>query len=234
MTEKNNAQDTPFKRRIRSFVRREGRLTPGQQRALDTLWPRFGLDLPAQSADLKALLAGERPVTLEIGFGNGASLAQMAAADPGQRFIGIEVHRPGVGHLLQLVEKGGLENVRVICDDAVEVLQAHIPDGSLDRLLLFFADPWPKKRHHKRRIVQPNFVELVAKKLKPGGIFHAATDWEDYAEHMREVLEAAPDFENVMGPGQYSERPDYRPVTRFEQRGQRLGHGVRDLLYRRR
>jgi len=226
--------ETPRRRLIRSFVRREGRLTPGQQRALDTLWPRFGLDLPAQSDDLKALLAGERPVTLEIGFGNGASLAQMAAADPAQLFIGIEVHRPGVGHLLQLVEKGGLENVRVICDDAVEVLKAHIPDGSLDRLLLFFADPWPKKRHHKRRIVQPNFVELVAKKLKSGGIFHMATDWENYAEHMREVLEDAPDFENVMGPGRYSERPDYRPVTKFEQRGQRLGHGVWDLLYRRR
>jgi len=226
--------ETPGRRLIRSFVRREGRLTPGQQRALDSLWPRFGLELPAQSGDLKALLAGERPVTLEIGFGNGASLAQMAAADPAQLFIGIEVHRPGVGHLLQLVEKGGLENVRVICEDAVEVLKLHVPDASLDRLLLFFADPWPKKRHHKRRIVQPKFVELVAKKLKPGGIFHMATDWENYAEHMREVMEASPDFENTRGPGQFSERPDYRPVTKFEQRGQRLGHGVWDLLYRRR
>ncbi len=232
MTEK-TPEDTPFKRRIRSFVRREGRLTPGQQRALDELWPRFGLDLPKQAEDLKALLGGDRPVTLEIGFGNGASLAEMAAADPDQLFVGIEVHRPGVGHLLQLVEKADLENVRVICDDAVEVLKHHVPDGSLDRVLLYFADPWPKKRHHKRRIVQSNFVELVAKKLKNGGIFHMATDWENYAEHMLEVMEASPDFENVKGPGQYSERPDYRPVTKFEQRGQRLGHGVWDLLYRR-
>jgi len=233
VTEK-TSEHAPFKRRIRSFVRREGRLTPGQQRALDTLWPRFGLDLPAQADDLRALLAGDRPVTLEIGFGNGASLAEMAANDPEQLFVGIEVHRPGVGHLLQLVEKGGLENVRVICDDAVEVLKQHIPDGSLDRLLLYFADPWPKKRHHKRRIVQPNFVELVSKKLKSGGIFHMATDWENYAEHMLEVMEQSPAFENVKGPGQYSERPDDRPVTKFEQRGQRLGHGVWDLLYRRR
>ena len=231
----NAPENTPKKKRpIRSFVRREGRLTPGQQRALDELWPRFGLDLPEQADDLEALLAGEQPVTLEIGFGNGASLAEMAANEPEQLFIGIEVHRPGVGHLLQLVEKGGLENVRVICDDAVEVLKQYVPDGSLDRVLLYFADPWPKKRHHKRRIVQPNFVEVVAKKLKQGGIFHMATDWENYAEHMLEVMSGAQDFENTAGAGRYSERPDYRPITKFEQRGQRLGHGVWDLLYRRR
>ena len=227
-------EPTPHKRLIRSFVRREGRLTAGQQRALDTLWPRFGLDLPAQAEELEDLLKSERAVTLEIGFGNGASLAEMAGNAPDQLFIGIEVHRPGVGHLLQLVEQNGLENVRVICEDAVEVLKQFVPDGSLDRLLLFFADPWPKKRHHKRRIVQPNFVELVAKKLKPGGIFHMATDWENYAEHMLEVMEASPAFENTRGPRQYSERPDYRPITKFEQRGQRLGHGVWDLLYRKR
>lgn len=219
-------------RRIRSFVRREGRLTPSQQRALDELLPRYGL-APDAPLDLEAVFGRNAPCTLEIGFGNGDSLAAMAAATPEQDFIGIEVHRPGVGHLLRLIAERELTNVRVICADAVEVLRTAIPDAGLARVLLFFPDPWPKKKHHKRRILQPDFVALVARKLAPGGIFHLATDWEDYARQMLEVMEASPDFGNQAGPGRFAERPADRPLTRFEQRGQRLGHGVWDLLYHR-
>ena len=221
------------RRRIRSFVRREGRLTPGQQRALEQLWPQFGLACaaPLNFADVFGRAA---PVTLEIGFGNGASLAQMAAQDPASDFIGIEVHRPGVGRLLMELERRKVGNVRVFCHDAVDVLEQSIPDAALDRVLLFFPDPWPKKKHHKRRIVQPAFVALIARKLKTGGLFHMATDWEPYAEHMLEVMQASPAFVNCEGGnGRYAARPDYRPVTKFERRGQRLGHGVWDLLYRR-
>ncbi len=184
--------------------------------------------------DLEALFGRNAPRTLEIGFGNGESLAAMAEAAPEQDFLGVEVHRPGVGHLLLRIEALGLENVRVISHDAVEVLEHHIPDRSLDRVLLFFPDPWPKKRHHKRRILQPAFVELVARKLRPGGIFHMATDWEEYAQQMLETMEAAAGFENVAGPGRFSPRPADRPATKFERRGERLGHGVWDLLFRRR
>lgn len=218
------------RRRIRSFVRREGRLTPGQQRALDELWPQFGLSVD-RDLDLAAVFGRCAPVILEIGFGNGASLAEMAENEPETDFIGIEVHRPGVGHLLMELERRGLHNVRVFCHDAVEVLQQKIPDHSLDRVLLFFPDPWPKTKHHKRRILQPDFVSLLARKLKHGGRFHMATDWQPYAEHMLEVMEAAANFGNCSRQGQYSDRPAYRPVTKFEQRGQKLGHGVWDLVY---
>ena len=219
-------------RRIRSFVRREGRLTPGQQRALDELWPRYGL---AADTVLAPSVAFNRsaPLTLEIGFGNGASLAAMARQDPESDYVGIEVHRPGVGHLLKQIESDGLENVRIYCHDAVEILHHCIDDHSLDRVLLFFPDPWHKKKHHKRRIVQPLFTNLLARKLKHGGIFHMATDWQAYAEHMLEVMESATAFSNTAGNQGYSERPDYRPTTKFEQRGRRLGHGVWDLVYRR-
>ncbi|BAZ92955.1 tRNA (guanine-N(7)-)-methyltransferase [Thiohalobacter sp. COW1] len=223
---------TDHLRRIRSFVRREGRLTPSQQRALDELLPRYGL-APDAPLDLDAVFGRAAPRTLEIGFGNGDSLATMAAAAPEQDFIGIEVHRPGVGHLLRLIAERELTNIRVVCADAVEVLRAAIPEAGLNRVLLFFPDPWPKKKHHKRRILQPEFVALVARKLAPGGIFHLATDWEDYAGQMLEVMEASPDFTNPAGPGRFAERPADRPLTKFEQRGQRLGHGVWDLLYRR-
>lgn len=224
--------DPPL-RRIRSFVLREGRLTPGQQRALAQSWPRFGLAVEATFDPVDAF--GRRaPLTLEIGFGNGASLAQMAANEPAADFIGIEVHRPGVGHLLQELEKRGLNNVRIFCHDAVEVLEQEIPDRCLDRALLFFPDPWPKRKHHKRRILQPAFVALVAAKVKSGGIFHMATDWQPYADQMLEVMEASPEFDNCSATGTWSERPAYRPATKFEARGQRLGHGVRDLVYRRR
>ena len=219
-------------RRIRSFVRREGRLTPGQQKALRTLWPDYGLAVEGEIKPAQ-LFGRSAPVTLEIGFGNGASLAEMAANEPDSDFIGIEVHRPGVGHLLRKLEQRELGNVRVFCHDAVEILEQNIADACLHRALLFFPDPWPKKKHHKRRIVQPAFVALVARKLKTGGHFHMATDWQPYAEHMLTVMEASQDFINNRGKGQYSDRPDYRPVTKFEQRGQRLGHAVWDLVYRR-
>ncbi len=220
------------KRRIRSFVRREGRLTPAQARALETLLPRYGL--PDEGLlDLPALFGRVAPVTLEIGFGSGDALASMAATAPDENFIGIEVHRPGVGRLLQRLAAEGLENVRVSTRDAVEVLEHQIPDASLDRVLVYFPDPWPKKRHHKRRLIQPPFVTLLARKLTPGGLLHLATDWMPYAEWMQEVLAGAPEFVPVP-PGGCLPRPAWRPETRFERRGQRLGHPVCDLLYRRR
>jgi tRNA (guanine-N7-)-methyltransferase len=221
-----------FKRRIRSFVRRQGRLTPGQQKALDTLWPKYGLSIEHPLKPVE-IFGRSAPLTLEIGFGNGASLAEMAANQPDSDFIGIEVHRPGVGHLLRKLEAGGLDNVRVFCHDAVEILEHSIADGCLHRVLLFFPDPWPKKKHHKRRIVQPAFVELVARKLTAGGQFHMATDWHPYAEHMLQVMATSRDFINCSESGRYSSRPDYRPVTKFEERGQRLGHAVWDLVYTR-
>ena len=220
----------PVNREIRSFVRREGRITRSQQRALTELWPHYGLD-PDQRLDLDRLFGHQAAHTLEIGFGNGASLATMAEQEPDTDFIGIEVHRPGVGHLLLELERRRLKNVRILCADAMLVLRDCLPDCSLDRVLLFFPDPWPKKRHHKRRIVQPVFIDLLARKLKPGGILHMATDWENYAEQMLAVMEKADAFRNCAGQRRYSHRPAYRPVTRFEQRGQQLGHGVWDLLF---
>ena len=213
-------------------MRREGRITAGQQRALQELWPRYGLDADA-TLDMTALFGRTAPCALEIGFGNGASLATMAEQQPETNFIGIEVHRPGVGRLLQLLAERDLCNVRVMREDAVHVLNTCIADGSLDQLLLFFPDPWHKKRHHKRRIVQAGFIELLGRKIRPGGQLHMATDWEDYAGHMLKVMEQSPAFRNCAGPGNYSTRPDYRPVTKFELRGQRLGHGVWDLLFER-
>lgn len=219
-----------IRRHVRSFVRREGRITRSQQRALEELLPRFGIT-PEDIADLDRVFGRHAPRTLEIGFGNGASLAQMAHAAPEQDFLGIEVHRPGVGHLLLEIEQRALTNVRVICADAVEILRDHLAAASLDRVLLFFPDPWPKKRHHKRRILQPEFVALIRARLKPGGRFHMATDWQEYAEQMLEVMDAAPGFTNTAGRGHYAPRPDYRPETKFERRGLRLGHGVWDLVF---
>jgi tRNA (guanine-N7-)-methyltransferase len=219
-------------RRIRSFVRREGRLTAGQRRALEVLWPLYGI-AEEDPLDLDGEFGRAAPRTLEIGFGNGDSLAQMAEAAPEEDFLGIEVHRPGIGHLLQEIEARGLRNVRVMNRDAVEVLERQIPASSLERVLLFFPDPWHKKKHHKRRILQPRFIELLARALRPGGRFHMATDWQDYAEHMRAEMEQATEFRNVAGPGCYAEKPAYRPTTKFELRGQRLGHGVWDLVYER-
>jgi tRNA (guanine-N7-)-methyltransferase len=215
-------------------VLREGRLTEGQARAFDRLWPRYGIDFAGTPLDLPAVFGNGKPVWLEIGFGNGDALATLAARHPDRNFLGVEVHRPGVGRLLLRLETAGLSNVRVLRHDAVEVLRDGIPPGALAGVYLFFPDPWHKTRHHKRRIVQPGLVALAARALRPGGTFHAATDWEDYARHMLAVLGDSPDLENAAGPAQYAPRPDDRPLTHFEQRGQRLGHGVWDLLFRRR
>jgi tRNA (guanine-N7-)-methyltransferase len=225
---------------VRSFVLREGRLTAGQQRAFETLWPRYGVDwTPGEMLDPAAMFGTAQPVALEIGFGNGESLAAQAAGDPGRNFLGLEVHRPGVGHLLLAIERLGLNNLRVMRADAAALLrpppEGGLPGGSLAAVQLFFPDPWPKKRHHKRRIVQPDFMADVARVLALGGLFHAATDWAPYAEHMRKVLEAMPEaFENTAGAGRFAARPASRPPTKFERRGERLGHRVFDLVYRRR
>ncbi|ACQ92587.1 tRNA (guanine-N(7)-)-methyltransferase [Tolumonas auensis DSM 9187] len=225
-------EDGKFMRRIRSFVRREGRLTKGQERALQELWPVMGVEFRDEMLDLTALFGREAPVVLEIGFGMGKSLVEMAAAAPEKNFIGIEVHRPGVGACLTSAQEAGITNLRLFCHDAVEVLGQMIPDQSIDTLQLFFPDPWHKSRHHKRRIVQPAFVQMLRPKLKIGGVFHMATDWENYAEHMLEVMNAAEGFVNTV-EGDYAPRPDSRPLTKFEQRGHRLGHGVWDLLFAR-
>lgn len=231
MTEAKHNTDIA-QRRIRSFVRREGRMTEAQQRALENLWPRYGIEFGRPQTP-ESLFDRSATVSLEIGFGNGASLASMAAAEPDGNFLGIEVHRPGVGQLLQTLDARQIQNVRVWCHDAVEVLGSQIEDQTLDRVLLFFPDPWPKRKHHKRRLVQVDFVTLLARKLKPGGLLHMATDWQDYAAQMLTTLEACALYTNQAGPGHYAERPDYRPETRFEARGKRLGHGVRDLIFRR-
>ncbi|MCP1727933.1 tRNA (guanine-N7-)-methyltransferase [Natronospira proteinivora] len=220
-------------RPIRSFVRREGRLTPGQQKALDRFFPRYGIEFQAEPLDFNVLFGRKAPVTLEIGFGNGDLLATLAVSHPERNFMGIEVHRPGVGRLLNQLDEQGLENVRVSTHDAVEVLREQIPPKSLDRLLIFFPDPWPKKRHHKRRLIQPAFAELAASRLAPGGRLHLATDWENYKDHMLAVLDACPALSNTAGDGGTVPRPDDRPVTHFEQRGKRKGHGVWDLVYER-
>ncbi len=225
--------DTPPNHRpIRSFVLREGRLTEGQQRAFERNWARFGIDYDGNPLDPAGLFGNEHPVWLEIGFGNGESLAETAERHPERNYLGIEVHRPGVGHLLLKLEELGLTNVRLMRHDALEILRHGLPAHSLAGICLFFPDPWPKKRHHKRRIVRPEFVELAARALRPGGLLHLATDWEDYAQHMMAVMSSAAAFENTAGPGRFAPRPEERPLTKFEQRGQRLGHGVWDLLFR--
>lgn len=218
-------------RPIRSFVRREGRLTPGQQRALDEGLPRFGVPFSREPLDLDTLFGRRAPRVLEIGFGNGETLAELARRHPERDYLGVEVYRPGVGRLLRHVLEEGLTNVRVSTHDAVEVLRGQIPDAALDAVLLYFPDPWPKKRHHKRRIVQAPFCALVARKLKTGGRFHLATDWADYAEHMLETLNACPWLDNAAPDGAYVPRPAERPHTKFEARGRRLGHQVFDLAF---
>ncbi len=224
--------DTKPLRTIRSFVKREGRLTTAQQRALDTLWDDFGVNEGAP-IDLNALFGRDAPKVIEIGFGNGDSLAQMAIAHPEQDYLGVEVHRPGVGHLLNLIKQHQITNLRVACMDAVDLLNNQIADNALSRIQLYFPDPWHKKKHHKRRIIQPEFVALLAKKIISGGHFHLATDWAHYAEHMLADVSENKDFKNFAEDGQFIPRPDYRPLTKFEQRGQRLGHGVWDLLFQR-
>jgi tRNA (guanine-N7-)-methyltransferase len=224
----------PVHRPIRSFVMRMGRMTSGQARALEDLWPKFGVEYSPAPVALDAVFGRQAPRTLEIGFGNGEHLASLAGAHPERDYLGVEVHRPGVGHLLMLAEARNLTNVRASTHDAVEVLRDQIVPGALDEVLVLFPDPWHKKRHHKRRLIQPAFVELIASRLAPGGVFRLATDWENYAIQMLEVISAAGAwFENLSPSGDWMPRPEERAPTRFEKRGARLGHGVWDLAFRR-
>ena len=226
-------QDGKFIRTIRSFVKREGRLTKGQASAIDQNWATMGLEHKNGLLDLSQVFGNDNDVILEIGFGMGKSLVEMAAKSPDKNFIGIEVHRPGVGACLADAAEAGVTNLRVFEHDAIEVLADCIADEALAGLQLFFPDPWHKKRHHKRRIVQTVFAESLRKKLKIGGVFHMATDWENYAEHMLEVMQVAPGYKNLSQSNDYMPRPDFRPLTKFEQRGHRLGHGVWDLMFER-
>jgi tRNA (guanine-N7-)-methyltransferase len=223
-------------RAIRSYVIRTGRITPAQQRALGEHWPRYGVEFESRVLDLAQLFGRAATRTLEIGFGNGEHLLERALAQPEQDFIGVEVHRPGIGHLLLAAAKADVANLRIIAHDAVEVLQEQIEPGSLDEVQLLFPDPWPKKRHHKRRIVQPDFVALVASRLGPGGRLHLATDWEPYAEEMLLVLNGCSLLANCAEAGGFIDVAAVlaRRATRFQRRGERLGHRVRELLFRRR
>jgi tRNA (guanine-N7-)-methyltransferase len=222
-----------YVRKIQSFVKREGRLTKGQEKAIEKNWPTMGLTHQGGRLDVNQVFGREAPLVLEIGFGMGKSLVEMANNEPDKDFIGIEVHRPGIGACLAEAEEQGVTNLRVYEHDAVEILADCIPDNGLSRLQLFFPDPWHKKRHHKRRIVQPEFVEKLRSKLAPGGVFHMATDWENYGEFMLEIMSVAPGYKNLSSTGDYVPRPEQRPLTKFEQRGQRLGHGVWDLMFER-
>ncbi|SDZ91899.1 tRNA (guanosine(46)-N7)-methyltransferase TrmB [Alkalimonas amylolytica] len=228
-----SVETTSYMRKIRSFVLREGRLTKAQKLALEQHWPAMGVDFKPELLDLATLFGRKADTVLEIGFGMGKSLVQMAAAAPEKNFIGIEVHRPGVGACLADAAAAGISNLRVFQHDAVEVLAQMIPDNSLATIQLFFPDPWPKKKHHKRRIVQADFVQQLRSKLSIGGVFHMATDWQHYAEHMLEVMQAAEGFSNLSASNDYVERPAHRPVTKFELRGKKLGHGVWDLMFKR-
>jgi tRNA (guanine-N7-)-methyltransferase len=236
--EGSEAQERPPRlttRSIRSFVLRQGRMSPAQTQALETLLPVYGIPYSAQPLDVAQAFGRAAPTILEIGFGMGETTARIAGAAPEKNFLGLEVHAPGVGALLKLVAQNELKNVRVIQHDAVEVAQHMIAPGSLAGIHVFFPDPWPKARHHKRRLIQPEFVKLLASRLAPGGYLHCATDWEHYAQQMLEVLSAEPQLANsadrAASPEGYAPRPDYRPVTKFENRGLKLGHGVWDVVF---
>jgi tRNA (guanine-N7-)-methyltransferase len=220
-------------RRIRSFVLRAGRTTRAQDRALGELWPAYGLDLETP-LDLAAVFGRQAPRCLEIGFGAGEVIGSLAETNPHIDYLGIEVHRAGVGRLLLRAQQGALRNLRIVCQDAVEVLREHVADQSFDEILVFFPDPWHKKRHRKRRLIEASFVALAAAKLRAGGTLRLATDWQDYAEQMLAVCNADPALASLSADATYVPRPDFRPVTRFERRGERLGHGVWDLAYSRR
>ncbi|MCP3851863.1 MAG: tRNA (guanosine(46)-N7)-methyltransferase TrmB [Gammaproteobacteria bacterium] len=226
-------------RAVKSYVVRSGRMTFGQEKAFSDLWSTFGIEggikgegeEKGQILDFEQLFSRKAPVVLEIGFGMGDSLIEIASKHPQNNYIGIEVHRPGVGRLLSNIGEQALTNLRVMQFDAVEVLKKQIPDNSLSAVYLFFPDPWHKTRHHKRRIVQDDFMQLIRQKLAPHGQFHMATDWEPYAKHVLKTMKQAPGFKNCASDNEYMPRPDYRPTTKFERRGERLGHGVWDILF---
>ena len=217
-------------RTIKSYVVRGGRLTHSQQKALDNLWPRFGLNRQLGLFKLQEIFANKHPVVFEIGFGMGDSLAQMAKENPNLNFIGVDVHPPGIGTLLRLIDEEDLTNIRVVQDDAKLVLQESIADNSLERVQIFFPDPWHKKRHHKRRLIQAEFIQSLLPKVKTGGEIHLATDWENYAEQMMEVLSGTKELENQYGDGVFASHTE-RPITKFQRRGVKLGHGVWDLVF---
>lgn len=220
-------------RPLRSFVLRQGRITPAQARAFDAHWSRYGLDYRGQPRDLDAAFGRHAPRVVEIGFGNGEQLLHAAVHEPDKDFIGIEVHRPGVGRLMNGLAAADVGNARLYHHDAVEVLAHEIAPASLAQVRIYFPDPWPKKRHHKRRLIQPDFVAFLAGRVAAGGLLHLATDWAEYAEHMLATVDASPSWINRAGTGQYSPCPDWRIETHFERRGTRLGHGVWDLVYER-
>ncbi|HVT33923.1 MAG TPA: tRNA (guanosine(46)-N7)-methyltransferase TrmB [Rhodanobacteraceae bacterium] len=220
-------------RRIRSFVLRQGRTTPAQQRAFDAHWARYGLDFTGEPRDFAAVFGRRAPLVVEIGFGNGEQFLHAATSEPARDFIGIEVHRPGVGRLLNALADAGVANARVYQHDAVEVLLHEVAPDALEEVRIYFPDPWPKKRHQKRRLVQPDFVALLASRITPGGRLHLATDWADYAEHMRNVLDNAAGWRPKAHDAAAEDRPGGRIDTHFERRGLKLGHGVWDLLYER-
>jgi len=227
-------EQSPAQRAVRTFVRREGRLTAGQQRALDELFPRYGVDPGDGPLAFNDLFGRTAPVVLDIGFGDGEALAEIAAAHPERNYLGIEVHRPGVGRLLRQLDDQGVTNVRVAAADAIEIMRSNIRQASLAGIQLFYPDPWPKKRHHKRRMVQPDWLALAASRLIDGGFLHLTTDWADYAEHMLDVIADSDAFDNTAGPGRYAPDPGERPPTKFERRGLERGHAVHDIILRRR
>ena len=224
--------EVKYLRKIQSFVKRSGRLSKAQSTGLNELWGDYGVNINEKILNFDELFLNKNDITLEVGFGNGDSLLEMAIQQPDQNFLGIEVYEAGVGRLINEASKNNLSNLKIIKEDAVEILTNNISDNSLSCFQLFFPDPWHKKKHHKRRIVQTSFLDRLSKKLKNNGIAHIATDWENYAEHIMDTLESHPHFKNCAGDHIYSVRPKNRPLTKFENRGQKLGHGVWDIIFK--
>jgi tRNA (guanine-N7-)-methyltransferase len=233
VTDKEQKNNKKWQRQIRSYVRREGRFTPAQRSAFASLWPVYGIDAGSEQLEFSTIFGRKSDVFVELGFGDGRVLKMLAALHPENDYIGIEVHRPGIGRLMRELHEEGLNNVRVVCGDGTAILKNNIPLDSLAGISIFFPDPWHKKKHHKRRLIQPGFVHMAASRLRQGGILHLATDWEDYAQQMLVVLSAEPQLQNIHIENSFVERPDSRPLTKYEERGLKLGHGVWDLVFRR-